>query len=505
MAFLLTIAEGKESGREFTFDQPQVVIGRNAECDVVLYDPGVSRKHARIFHEGESYFVEDMGSSNGTKVNGTLVKRQELADGDAVTLGPVVFKFGAAAEDPIEKTTAASVVDESTRIVQRSSVRPPPARRPVAALAPEGVAGDRLEALGRSNTRSIEGASRPRLPATRRASQESSALPARPSRPSQSAMRGGLSAADRARIKRESHPLVAQAKIFWSEADDRVRLGLGVGAGVVGVALLGLIIFWVLGSARGPTQGPEPTYLARQVIEASFGLGEEVDYTRVDEKAFEFDVNVALSPLALLHFQAKEISQGEVAILVNGKEVGLVPADGLDSTDRFHDVVIHSKFLKKGETNVLVFDNTKNPPGKDPWRVWNLWMETILLPKMAPEKILEEAQADYGRARKKLETPDIGAENRYQAWKDFRKAWLMLEALDEPRPELYGLAREGMREARKLLDDKCRDLLRDANAAYGRGDYRLAKSTLEHVNKYFPNYDHPCKRRAEYMLEEYQL
>src|SRR3954470_13027817 len=95
MGFQLVIAEGKEAGREFVFDQASVLIGRTSECDVVLYDPGVSRRHARIFGEGSGYFVEDMGSSNGTKVNGSIIKKKQLNDGDAIGLGPVVFNFTA--------------------------------------------------------------------------------------------------------------------------------------------------------------------------------------------------------------------------------------------------------------------------------------------------------------------------------------------------------------------------------------------------------------------------
>src|SRR5258708_2828982 len=97
MAFPLTIAEGKDAGKEVVFEQPQGLIGPVAECDIVLYDAGVSRKHARIFFEGDAHFVEDLGSSNGTKVNGEGVSRQQLMDGDAITLGPVVFKFAAMA------------------------------------------------------------------------------------------------------------------------------------------------------------------------------------------------------------------------------------------------------------------------------------------------------------------------------------------------------------------------------------------------------------------------
>src|SRR4051812_48384607 len=94
MGFQLVIAEGKEAGREFEFDQDSVVIGRTAECDVILYEAGVSRKHARILLEGISLFIEDLGSSNGTKVNGeTIAKKQLLKDGDSISMGPVVFSF----------------------------------------------------------------------------------------------------------------------------------------------------------------------------------------------------------------------------------------------------------------------------------------------------------------------------------------------------------------------------------------------------------------------------
>src|SRR3954454_4384524 len=93
MAFQLVIAEGKEAGREFVFEQDSVLIGRTSDCDVVLYDPGVSRKHARIFSEQAGYFVEDMGASNGTKFNAAIIKKKQLADGDAISLAPVVFNF----------------------------------------------------------------------------------------------------------------------------------------------------------------------------------------------------------------------------------------------------------------------------------------------------------------------------------------------------------------------------------------------------------------------------
>lgn len=100
MPFQLVIAEGKEAGREFVFDQDSILIGRTDECDVVLYEAGVSRRHARISEEAGAHFVEDQGSSNGTVVNGAKIEgKTQLNEGDLVTLGSMVFRFSATASE----------------------------------------------------------------------------------------------------------------------------------------------------------------------------------------------------------------------------------------------------------------------------------------------------------------------------------------------------------------------------------------------------------------------
>lgn len=75
-------------------DEP-VTIGRQAECDVVLEDSNVSRRHAEVRRQGEEYVFVDLGSTNGSKVNGTRVKQQALSDGDEITLGKTVVRFEA--------------------------------------------------------------------------------------------------------------------------------------------------------------------------------------------------------------------------------------------------------------------------------------------------------------------------------------------------------------------------------------------------------------------------
>jgi hypothetical protein len=62
-------------------------LGRSRDCDVVVADPNASRVHAEVRHIGLDYFLVDMGSTNGTEVNGQLVKRHALADGDRIVVG----------------------------------------------------------------------------------------------------------------------------------------------------------------------------------------------------------------------------------------------------------------------------------------------------------------------------------------------------------------------------------------------------------------------------------
>lgn len=74
-------------GRRNVLSGDHVVVGRSRDCDVVLGDPNVSRRHAELRPEGRGWLVLDLGSTNGVKVNGRRVERAVLAPGDRITLG----------------------------------------------------------------------------------------------------------------------------------------------------------------------------------------------------------------------------------------------------------------------------------------------------------------------------------------------------------------------------------------------------------------------------------
>lgn len=70
-----------------------MTIGRLPESDVVLKDKGASRRHAQLRRQGGTWSVTDLGSTNGTKLNGQTVQTQELADGDRITIGSTTLEF----------------------------------------------------------------------------------------------------------------------------------------------------------------------------------------------------------------------------------------------------------------------------------------------------------------------------------------------------------------------------------------------------------------------------
>ena len=68
-------------------------IGRLPECEVVLKDRGASRRHAQISLQDGAATLTDLGSTNGTQVNGHTVQRVQLDDGDRITIGTTVLVF----------------------------------------------------------------------------------------------------------------------------------------------------------------------------------------------------------------------------------------------------------------------------------------------------------------------------------------------------------------------------------------------------------------------------
>jgi pSer/pThr/pTyr-binding forkhead associated (FHA) protein len=91
----LEILNGGFEGMTYTLSDEEVVIGRNPTTDITLLDEGISREHALVLfdEDGPGYVIEDLQSTNGTKVNGKRVRSATLAEGDQIQIGQTLFRF----------------------------------------------------------------------------------------------------------------------------------------------------------------------------------------------------------------------------------------------------------------------------------------------------------------------------------------------------------------------------------------------------------------------------
>jgi hypothetical protein len=129
---MLVLQRGSEAGRVWVLDRTQpITIGRNEDCDVVLPDRQVSRYHARVLWQGDRFVVEDLGSKNGTHVNGQEATAPiELQDGDEIQIA-LRFKMafvdaGATAPLSLEGGEEGLRLDKETRQVWVSGAQVDP-------------------------------------------------------------------------------------------------------------------------------------------------------------------------------------------------------------------------------------------------------------------------------------------------------------------------------------------------------------------------------------------
>ncbi len=91
----LELVRGGERIASFRLDAPVVVLGRGDECDITLGGFLVSHRHCQFVGSGGAYVVQDLGSANGTYVNGERVEQRTLRDGDRIAVVPYIFFYRA--------------------------------------------------------------------------------------------------------------------------------------------------------------------------------------------------------------------------------------------------------------------------------------------------------------------------------------------------------------------------------------------------------------------------
>lgn len=139
---VLRFISGKYQGAEFPLaDSPEIVVGRSSDVDMVLIEDMVSRRHARL-ECNDDILIEDLGSTNGTFVNGERIKKSRLQEGDRVLIGTSIIKV-------VLADSAAALVPSS----RRRTLKPSASRNQVRGMAgslEEIPLPDLLQLLGSS-------------------------------------------------------------------------------------------------------------------------------------------------------------------------------------------------------------------------------------------------------------------------------------------------------------------------------------------------------------------
>lgn len=128
----LVVTKGSATGRDHAVTT-ECVVGRGTDVDFNIEDGNASRRHCRVLVDGAGYAVEDLGSRNGTFVNGVRIQRQAIKDGDVVRVGSTEFVFrqqGLIA--PSTAPSARAIVTPPAVNAARTIAVPPVVARPAA-------------------------------------------------------------------------------------------------------------------------------------------------------------------------------------------------------------------------------------------------------------------------------------------------------------------------------------------------------------------------------------
>ncbi|WP_244239230.1 FHA domain-containing protein [Corallococcus carmarthensis] len=312
------------------------------------------------------------------------------------------------------------------------------------------------------------------------------------------------SASDKARQRRQlGKSLKGRFLLFWQRQSLPRRIGFATLAGLGALAVVTLLVALVVPSAiRLP--GREPFKLGLDPVTDSFGLGEGVRWVHADDKLFDFRFVSPTRAVAVLHYQASSIARDEVNLSLNGVSLGWVPPDTAQTAERELEQVLPPSLLRRNANNQLLFDNALNPPGRDPWRIWNLRLEVIPVPELPPDQLVASARESAKAGARFYELKDVGAENLFKAWREYRAAWITLEALDD-KPELYDDVRERIAQISTELDHRCGQLMMQFQRAVQFRSRRDAVATLEDVRRRFPTAEHRCHNLALEKAYEHEL
>jgi predicted component of type VI protein secretion system len=137
--FQFVMRTGPNPGKIYPLEAPEIIIGRDASNGVAINDAEVSRKHAKLNLHGSAYVIQDLGSTNGTFINGQRITgSQVLNPGDTVSFGENIVLMYEAAFDPNATVISSAQAPKTVAPVRKPDPTPTPVPAPAPAQAYSG-------------------------------------------------------------------------------------------------------------------------------------------------------------------------------------------------------------------------------------------------------------------------------------------------------------------------------------------------------------------------------
>jgi len=454
--FLLTIVDGRQEGKEFHFTE-SATVGRTDDNDVVIIDPGISRNHAKISGRRGVFIVEDMGSANGTRLNGDVIDGPEvLRDGDYITVGTVNVMFSnlelEQAGEPTEQMRLSEKQAWKLDHTQHIELSLPSIK--------EILSGPRIVVIASVGILWL-----------------------------------GLPFLTGRVVELVIIVLFAAATIgvlFWRFKPALAYLieHPGTLAGVLaGMTLVGVGSGLFVPRKKHRRTDQEWSSYAIKYAEYeqngynAWAMGYSKKHQYVGDQNYRDKIVFSYykSPQrqrVTLEYAACGVSDKEVAILLNGVRLGYVPESlGCRYSLKLR---IPPKKLKSGD-NQVTFDNLKNgPKGTETWMISYVKFREEAIPPADPRA----AQQHFSLAMRYYGEREVDPKNRQQAIIHLRLARDYVEDL-KTKPALYDESERMIKLIERQLEGKYRSGMFEAQRLVKYGKYDQAAKVLRKILVYF--------------------
>ena len=454
----LFFIDGKKTGQEVDLRPPGISIGRETDNDVVLEGEGASRYHAKVEWRDEAWIIRDLGSTNGTKLNGERIAEHKLMPGDRIRIGQQDMLFAETRQDQPAPAPAPAVVPPPPAAASTTPAAPVPAESPMAATA-QGQTHQEIS--GAKSFQDFFSKRDTEAPGGGRFSLFGGRVAAAGTTPGDAA-------------KRAHAPVLFYAAV----------IGLAV-AVVIGFLLWDLII-----APQKPTIPPAATASRTPVL---------VIYEKQEASAdniFRFRLEIRDNVIRIEKDDLKNRIRA-----TKQKEIGETQLENLEHFLRQTDFMslkqpqpgVSSDGRDRRRTLIVAYGRELNRIDIRNTFAPTSFEETVALVEgfsrdvlntpteyLTPEEMLQEGSNAFAKGEELFRNFEAQPRNLRDAITRFAYAIDLLESF-EPKPREYELAFQYRREAEVLIKTRIQEATRDATRAYQLKDFAASRDAYRAI------------------------